>query len=242
MNIVEEPNRYYKINPIRMANDEKIKGVKDPLPDFYNHFMIICGKPGVGKSTYWINMLTKKNKTKSTYYGKFDRVEIFSNSLKTITSKIHLPEERLHHGIDDLESVVQDIAENTEEDEEGNKDKTLIVLDDVASDLKHKEKDFLEKLVWNRRHTGGGITIWLCVQVFNSVDMKLRKNISHIAIWNTSNKQELESIYKNTINMNKDKFYELLRYVYKDNHDFLFIDVDTRTYYRNFNKLVFNSD
>ena len=228
MNITEQRNPYYQIRHIKMNNDGKIKGVKDPLPKMYNHFMILCGQPGSGKTTWWVNLINKEHPREANYFEKFDRVEIFSNSFHTISEQINLTEDRIHDGLDDLEEVVSDIADGD--------DKTLIIFDDVVSDIKNDV--FMQKLIWNRRHIGGGISIWLCLQVYNALPAKLRKSCNSVVLWNTSNKQEIDSIHKNFINMPKNNFYELLRYVYRDPHDFLFVDCLHRKYYRNFNLLT----
>ena len=162
-----------------MANDAMIKNVSDPVPNKYGFFLLLIGKPNSGKSTFWINLL-KKQKENNTYFHKFDKVHIFSNSLRTITSKIKLPEDRLHHGITDLEDVVN------QEQESDNK--ILIIIDDCVTDL--KDSDFMLKLVYNRRHIAKLISLIITSQVYNKISLKIRKCCTDLILFNTGSKKK----------------------------------------------------
>ena len=129
LSIQEIPNDKLHISPIKMANDGIIPNVESPLPNNYGFFMMIVGKPNSGKSTLWLNLIT--NKEKHNYYKKFDKIYIFSNSLKTITRKIHLPDDRLFDGISELEELIESIK--------GSDDKVLLIIDDCVTDLKSPE-------------------------------------------------------------------------------------------------------
>jgi len=82
--------------------------------------------------------------------------------LRTITSKIKLPEDRLHHGITDLEDIVN------QEQESDNK--ILIIIDDCVTDL--KDSDFMLKLIYNRRHLAKSISLIITSQVYNTISLK----------------------------------------------------------------------
>ena len=124
--ISESTNLFYKIIPYKMKNDQEIANVQPPLPDIYNFFMLLIGKPNSGKSTFWLNLVNKKSK--HTFYKKFDKIFIFSNSLGTIQDKISLGEDRLFEGINDLFNVIQRIKTIEE--------KTMIIIDDCMTDIK----------------------------------------------------------------------------------------------------------
>ena len=225
MSIINEiVNPIYKITPITMKNDKEIPNVKPPLPQFYNFALFIVGPPGSGKSTLWLNMISK---SKHTYYKKFNRVYIFSNSLHTITQKIKLPDERLFNGIDELESVVADLASRDE--------RALIILDDVISDI--KDDKFFKHLLYNRRHIGGGISLIVISQVYNRFALSLRKAISHLVFFNNSNKKELKSVFDDFIRCDDKTFDAITNYIFDDRHNFMFLDVIDKTFYKNFNRL-----
>ena len=226
MIINETKNSSYKIDPIKMSNDKLIKGVSPPLPQAYNFALFLVGPPGSGKSTLFLNLINKK--TKNTFYKKFHRVYIFSNSLHTITQKIKLPENRLFNGIDDLEAVVDDIK--------GAEDRTLIILDDVISDI--KDDKFFKHLLYNRRHIGGGVSLMIISQVYNRLPLSLRKACSHLVFFNNSNKKELKSIFEDFIRCKEDVYESICDYIFDDKHNFLFLDVDNKIFYKNFNLLT----
>ena len=166
-------------------------------------------------------------KSKHTFYKKFDRVYIFSNSLHTISTKIKLPDDRMFNGIDDIENVVNELKQNDF--------KTLIILDDVISDI--KSNDFFKSLIYNRRHIGGGISIILMTQVYNKLQLDLRKAASHLVMFNSTNKKELISIFEDFVNTKKETFLDVCNYVFDKKHNFLFLDVNNKLFYKNFNLL-----
>ena len=97
-------------------------------------------------------------------------------------------------------------------------------------------------MAYNRRHLGAGFSIWISLQVFNKCPLELRKAISGLALWKTSNKKELNSIYEEFSLLPRDQFDDVLRYAWQQPHDFLFMDTLTDTYYRNFNELSIKKD
>jgi hypothetical protein len=230
--IEEIKNDKYHIDPVKMANDAIIPNVDAPISNLYGFFTLIIGKPNSGKSTFWINLL-KKSKQKNTYYRKFDRVHIFSNSLKTITTKLKLPEDRLHHGLDDLEQV---IAQEKDSD-----NKILFIIDDCVTDL--KDSDFMLKLIYNRRHIAKSISIIITSQVYNKISLKIRKCCNDIILFNTGSKKELQSIYDDLINIDKEDYYKIIKHCFSgSSHDFLVFRTGDGSWYHNFNRLNINEE
>ena len=94
------------------------------------------------------------------------------------------------------------------------------------------------KLIYNRRHTSGGVSIIITTQVFNKLPLNLRRCASDLVLFSTSNKLELESIFKEYINIPKNDFFSLCNYVFKkDNHQFLWMRIEKNEYFHNYNKL-----
>ena len=230
--INEIKNKKLSITPIKMKNDAIIKDIVPPLPNNYGFFLCVCGRPNSGKSTLWINLINTK---KSPYYKKFDKIFIFSSSLKTIGQKIKLPDDRMKQGLDfvELENVISEI-EKTDE-------KVLIIFDDVVASLKRNIPIFL-KLVYNRRHIGGSCSIILVTQVYNKIPTEIRKVFQGIVLFKTNNKKEIESVYEDISLLPKFQFEELLRYCFDDEHSFIFIDMTTNHFFHNFNKLELSFD
>jgi GTPase SAR1 family protein len=225
MKIHEIKNDKYKIEAYKMANDAIIKKVDAPIPSQYGFFLMVIGTPGSGKSTFWLNLITKK--VKNTYYKKFDKIYIFSNSLKTITTKINLPEDRLFDGISQLEDIIEVIKDSD--------DRVLLIIDDCVTDLKNA--DYLLKLIYNRRHIARSVSIIITSQVYNKINMAVRKAASDLVLFSTTNKKELETVFSEYINIPKNDFDEVCRYCFKTKHDFLFYKTQDNSYYHNFNRL-----
>jgi hypothetical protein len=230
--IEEVKNDKYNIVPVKMANDAIIPNIDPPISDKYGFFCLLIGKPNSGKSTYWINLL-QKSKNKNSYYKKFDKVHIFSNSLKTITTKLKLPEDRLHHGVDDLEEVV--------ESEKDSDNKLLFIIDDCVTDL--KDSDFMLKLIYNRRHIAKSISIIITSQVYNKISLKIRKCCNDLVLFNTGSKKELQSIYDDLINIDKDDYYKIIKHCFSgSSHDFLVFKTEDGSWFHNFNRLNISED
>ena len=166
-------------------------------------------------------------KVKNTYYKKFDKIFIFSNSLKTITTKINLPEDRLFDGISQLEDIIEVIKDSD--------DRVLLIIDDCVTDLKNA--DYLLKLIYNRRHIARSVSIIITSQVYNKINMAVRKAASDLVLFSTTNKKELETVFSEYINIPKNDFDEVCRYCFKTKHDFLFYKTQDNSYYHNFNRL-----
>jgi hypothetical protein len=228
----EVKNIHYEIEPIKMTNDAVLKGTYPPLPTQYNFFMLLVGKPGSGKTTLWLNLINKKDK--DTFYKKFDRVFIFSNSIQTISDTILLPKEQILLGIDELANVLEMIK--AKEDE-----KVLLILDDLMSDI--KDTSTMMKIIANRRHIGGGLSIIITTQVFNRIPLAIRKMASDLIFFATTNKKEIDSIFSDYSSLPKSSFIALMNHVFKKgNHEFLWLKVESETYYHNYNKIKFCSE
>jgi hypothetical protein len=235
-----------KIRSFKFSCDCKDKDIPDPLPNTYNHCLMITAKPKQGKTTLIYNLLTKQ-KGASPYYQKFDKIFIFSPSMKTIDND---PFENL----DDNQKFATMSYENLELVHNEIQDcgqRILIIADDVVMDIA-KDKDvskLLTKMMMNRRHIcgrseeegeGAGLSMWITSQVFNKLPRPLRATASHHVIFKTSNKKELATIFDELILLDKVDFEKLLRFVFNNKFNFLYINTDEEfdsQYHRNFNRL-----
>jgi len=244
MDIKEEPNpNKIVIRKFNFTCDGTDDSIPAPLPRTYNHFMIITAKPKQGKTTLIYNLLTKKNKI---YNKKFDRIYIFSPSLKTIDDDpfSELEDEQKFSELteENLQQVYDDVEDSGE--------RVLLVMDDVVNDIKKNEgvEKLLCKMMMNRRHICGrsddgdscGISCWLTSQVFNKIPRPVRASASHHIIFKTSNKKELQTIFDELILLEKPHFDQMLKFVYEKPFNFLFINSDEafdKMYHKNFNRL-----
>ena len=143
---------------------------------------------------------------------------------------------------ENIQGVLDEIKDSGE--------KVLFIFDDVIADIRGKGRgeieNLLQKIFFNRRHlsgAGGSVSIIATSQSYVKVDPKLRKTASHLIQYKPS-KKEIENIYDDLITIPKKEFFEVLRYIYKKKHDFMFIDLqqeDTKQIHKNFNQLIIRS-
>ena len=243
MNIRETPaDEKIKISKFNFSCDDIDDTIPKPLPQILNFFMLVCGRPGSGKTSLILNLVCKRGKM---FNKKFDKVFVFSPSLMTMKDEPfgELPEDQVHTdlSIDNFQTALDSIA-NTGE-------KILFILDDVVNDMKKNMaiQTLLSKALMNRRHlagAGGSTSFIITTQVYNKIPAPIRKTASHIILYHTRNKKEIETIYDELIVLPKDDFYEILKYCFDKRHNFIYIDINKsydKMFHKCFNQLEFNS-
>lgn len=116
------------------------------------------------------------------------------------------------------------------------RENTLLVIDDMAAHLKEKTvEQKLREMVFNRRHIG--LSMMILVQNYNSMPLTLRKTLSHFSVFKPRNKKETEAIFEEIIFLSKQTAEAVHRYVFKEDHDFMFGICNTGQLHRNFNEL-----
>ena len=188
--------------------------------------------PGGGKSTMIYNLLCRPKF--GAYYKRFERIYWWSRSIHTITKTINLPEDQIFTTFNeaDIEAVLE------KEKQEDNH--VLFVWDDVLSDI--KDVTLIQRIVWNRRHLcGKGLSLIVSIQIWSKLVLCLRKCADAIFFWSTHNKREITSFFNDVITIEKNKFDEIIKYVFTDRHNFLYLDVQNQKFYKNFNLLEFSS-
>ena len=123
-----------------------------------------------------------------------------------------------------------------QESAEGNA--SLLVLDDVTVALKDRAVEtILKKILYNRRHLR--CSVWILSQSYTQLPLSCRKILSHGILYKSQNKREYESLFSEIIHIPKEIAEKLTNYIYKDKHDFMYIDVQNGTIHRNFNLLQY---
>ena len=188
---------------------------------------------------FFLNLICKRGKN---YNRKFDRVYLFSPSLLTIKDDpfSELPEDQKFQGLDEevLETILEDIRESG--------DKVLFVMDDVVNEIRKSSglQTLMNKILMNRRHLageGGSVSVIMTSQVYNKIPIPLRKQASHIVLYNTKNKREIENLFDELVLIPKSDFFEVMKYVFQKKKDFMYLDTNkdfNNMFHRNFNQLV----
>ena len=239
-----EPDKKIVISKVDFVCDLIDESIPKPLPQTYNHFLILSAPPRSGKSTWIMNCLCKQGKV---YNKKFDLVYIVSPSLKTAKEDPFecLPPEQIENEltVDFLERFVNEVSESGK--------RVLLLLDDVVNDIrKNKGVDkALAKILYNRRHItadGGdeanGVSVWLTTQAYNRIPLMIRKVATGLIAFKLKNVKEIQSIFDEyVVGLTKDQFIDILKYVYRSPFDFLYINMDQPwddMYHRNFSQLI----
>ncbi len=241
MNITEiEPDRKITLSKFNFTCDEIDESIPKPLPQMLNFFMLICGRPGSGKTTLILNLISKRGKL---YNKKFDKIYVFSPSLTTMKEDPfgELPPEQVHTELTEelLETALSDIKDTGE--------KVLFILDDVVNDMKRSAgvQRVLSKMLMNRRHlagSGGSTSFIITTQVYNKIPAPIRKTASHIIVFHTRNKKELDTIFDELIIIPQKEFYEILKFCFSNKNKFLYIDINKphdKMFHKCFNQLEF---
>ena len=239
-----EPDKKIVISKVDFVCDLIDESIPKPLPQTYNHFLILSAPPRAGKSTWIMNCLCKQGKV---YNKKFDVVYIVSPSLKTAKEDPFecLPPEQIENEltVDFLERFVNEVTESGK--------RVLLLLDDVVNDIrKNKGVDrALAKILYNRRHItadGGdeanGVSVWLTTQAYNRIPLMIRKVATGLIAFKLKNVKEIQSIFDEyVVGLSKEQFIDILKYVYQTPFDFLYINMDEPwddMYHRNFSQLI----
>ena len=233
MNIKEIPNTNLKVDIQKYPIDEILgEKIDEALPS-RSFFMGLIGAPASGKTTLSLSLLC----CKSAYRKIFDTIIFVSPKLITVRElkKKYVPE--VYHyeelSTDNMDEIDQLITNSFED---GNP--SLLLIDDMLVHLKEimVERWLVNKIV-NRRHEK--LSIIITSQIYNKIPLAIRKLFTNVALFNTKSKKELEAMYDEFNCTCKEKYYELMRYIYKKPHDFAFFDLVNSTIYRNFNKLLY---
>jgi len=246
MNIEEEENSKLHITNTKLQCDDRLGDLPAPIDTMVSGSALgIVGHSGSGKTTLMASLLgaNKKKGVRQSFKKLFDNVVIISPSLHTISSGIFkgIPENK-KFSVFDNEALdrVDELTEEEVEDDETNY--TLLILDDVSSQLKKNRQ--LEKrltsLFQNRRHKQ--LTIWVISQKFKDIPTGIRGNLSHFITFKPKTLPEMEAIYTEMLPFSKKYMLDFFDYLFKERHSFLFVDMSMRNsanfmYYRRFNKL-----
>ena len=239
----KEYDKKIVISATKFSCDDIDDSIPKPLPQKGGFAILIVGRPGFGKTSLINTLVCKSGKN---FNRKFDRVFIWSPSMITMEGD---PYEMIPDDQKFEEATLENIQGALDEIKDSG-DKVLWIMDDVIADVRGKGKgeieNLLQKVFFNRRHLagyGGSVSIIATSQSYVKIDPKLRKTASALIQYKPI-KKEIENIYDDLITIPKKEFMDVLRYIYKKKHDFMFIDTqlpEERQIHKNFNQLIISS-
>lgn len=213
---------------------------KYPMLSHLNKFNTTAyiGRPGAGKTSLLISMLTSKGDNR-VFYKAFDKIIVVMPSSSRASLKVNPfrdhPPERIFDELN-LENMISiyDMIQQHADD----KETTLLIMDDVGSDLKNKEiQKILKKLAYNRRHLK--LCQFFLLQSYTATPRDCRKLFSNIICFKLS-KIEAEYIMTECMEQKKETALDILQ-LFENPHDFLFINIPTQQMYFNWDTVVIHN-
>ena len=217
--------------------DGKLKNNLDNIEIFKlmnkSHFSLFLGKAGSGKSSLVISFLNSKDAFKKCFHNIF----LFcpSNSRSSIKDDFwenNLETEQIYDDLN-IDNLI-DAYSKIELDADNNF-KSLIILDDVQKNLKGDCEKLLLHIINNRRHNR--ICIWICCQNYKTIPLQVRLALTDLFIFKVG-KGELENIYEELTEIDKNKFNIITNNAYKVDHSFLYLNCLSQRLFNNWDEIV----
>ena len=202
-----------------------------------NNFTVIVGKMGQGKTSLLTNLV------KNVFNKCFENIYLImpENSRTSIENDIftkHLPADQLHDTLTEegLTEIYERLQESSKE-----KENSLLIIDDFQAQLKETPIiKVLQKIVTKMRHLR--TTIFLLQQNFQALQKPLRELVSNLIIFNVG-KSQLEKIFNEIVQMDKEKYEKLIKIAFVEPHDWILINFHrSKKIYRMFDEIVFDGD
>jgi DNA replication protein DnaC len=202
-----------------------------------NNFTVIVGKMGQGKTSLLTNLV------KNVFNKCFENIYLImpENSRTSIENDIftkHLPGEQLYDTLTEegLTEIYERLQESSKE-----KENSMLIIDDFQAQLKETPIiKVLQKIITKMRHLR--VTIFLLQQNFQALQKPLRELVSNLIIFNVG-KSQLEKIFQEIVQMDKEKYEKLIQISFLEPHDWILINFHrSKKIYRMFDEIVFDQE
>lgn len=232
-------NENFLLNPPKFVCDQELRNIPEPFPSKQQFNMVIVGRPGSGKSSLAVALITGKKKGETVYRKKFNHILVMmpQGSLNSMSKNPFesLGYEDIYHSFnyENLNDIYDKLEGWT-----GNEENTLIYIDDLAAELKSGGKELealYKKICYNRRHLR--CSIINAVQRFTEIPKSVRSQTSDLIFFKCS-KNENFILYDEMLDIPKEKFKTLCEFSFDDKHDNVYVKLNENKYYRNFNEIV----
>ena len=242
----DKPNQELNMTSINMSCDDVLaKDMNEKLPN-RNHVLSIVGKSGSGKTNALINLLSrgKVNGVRQGYKKVFENIIIVSGTLASLKNNIfdELPDEQKIKELDQesLEFIEEFCEDKSQLDPPEN---TLVILDDVGSVLKSRERQ-ITFLIQKFRHLR--TSFWIVAQKFRDLPTSLRANLGYLLLFRCTNMMEMEAVYQELIPIPRKILIPFIKWVYDKKYQPLFIDCSLSKepmfiFYKGFKRISFEN-
>ncbi|RZK05659.1 MAG: AAA family ATPase, partial [Flavobacterium sp.] len=196
---------------------------------------LFVGRQGQGKSSLVMNILQDKE----GLYQVYDRIFVFlpATSLSNIKGSPYekLPNEQIYDelNMDNLLHVYGEIdkiaSENADIEDAEDKQRCLIIFDDVSSEFKNTElQRVFKRIIKNQRHLFCS-TIFI-MQSYTDMPKQLRMICNNLFLFKMA-KEVMHDIFHELVEVPKKDYDELLTTVYNNDHDWMAINMNTKQIY-----------
>ena len=197
---------------------------------------LLIGRPGSGKTSLLYSLFKSKELFKKVFHSVF----LFqpSHSRASMKDKLfdQLPADQLYDELnyDNLSNVMDTIKA------EDGKFNNCIIFDDMTAYLKNNDIfKLFKELVMNRRHLH--TSIFFLVQTYHSIPKEIRRLFSNLFVFRVS-KNELETIFEELVEKHKDSVLQISKLVFDKPYNFLYLNTETQTLFKNWDTIVFKND
>ena len=230
-------NKKPNLNIPSFSVDNKLKDKLDNIEIFKlmnkSHFALFLGKAGSGKSSLVISFLNSKDAFKKCFHNVFLFCPANSrSSIKDDFWENNLEEEQIYDDLT-IDNLIDAYSKIEQDSLQGFK--TLIILDDVQKNLKGDCEKFLLHIINNRRHNR--ICIWICCQNYKTIPLQVRLTLTDLFIFKVG-KQEIENIYEELTEIDKNKFNIITNNAYKNLGDFIYLNCLSQRLFNNWDEII----
>jgi hypothetical protein len=99
--------------------------------------------------------------------------------------------------------------------------------------------DTLKRMIYNRRHLK--LNIVMTAQVYPNIPLDIRKCITNLIMFKPP-KMELEKVFEELIESKKESFEDIMKIVYDEPHNFLFVNVPSQKMFKNFDEIIIDDE
>ena len=194
-------------------------------------FNILIGSMGSGKTTLMINLL------RNVFNHCFTHIYVIMPSQSRASVKDNWLEKNIPSqyfrdeiSVEILQDILIDLKENTK-----NKEFSMVIIDDFGSDLKNKFiVKQLQKMILSMRHLR--CSFWLLQQNFQQLAKPLRELATNFITYDIG-KSQLEKLFNESIQLEKDKFLELTDLAFDKPHEWICLNTKTKRFFKGFDEI-----
>lgn len=204
---------------------------------FQKHsFTYIIGRPQSGKSNLLQNFFKKRDMLRKCYHNVFYVCPSSSSLKDDVFNK--LPDEKRFTDLNEesLSSILNVCEASTKEE------KNMIVIDDCAASLKDNNlRTMFLRLILNRRHIGGGVSVIIVSQSYNLLPLQLRKMINSLLLFKPTY-EEMNLINDEILYNDKKEVKKLMEFFFDEKYKFLTYNLESGKYYKNFDRVTIEEE